>query len=79
MTSTTSRLVVCFQNVFPNLGETEVRGASTETVGAWDSVAHITLLSAVAEEFNVEFEPEEYIDLTSFEDILQSVEAKVAE
>ena len=72
------RLVQCFQAVFPNLTEAEVRAASTATTGAWDSVAAITLVSVIEEEFSVQIDFEVLPQLTSFalvRDYLSSLHA----
>ena len=45
------RVTRCFANVFPNLPPNEIARASTTSLAAWDSLAHVTLLSALAEEF----------------------------
>ena len=56
----------CFRVVFPDLPEAEIPSASQETVAAWDSVAAITLLNVVEEEFGVEMDLDELADLDSF-------------
>jgi acyl carrier protein len=71
------RVAQCFGNVFPDIPRDAIAGASPETVAAWDSVAHITLLAAVAEEFGIDFEPEDYVDLNSYRQIVDAVQAKV--
>lgn len=76
MSSIESRLTACFTNVFPQLKPEEAEAASTDTVQAWDSVAHITLLTAVSEEFGIEFEPEDYVELISYALILNAVKAR---
>jgi acyl carrier protein len=60
------RLQHCFQAVFPNLGQPDIATASTETVGDWDSVAQVTLISVVEEEFAIVLPEEEYVQLLSF-------------
>ena len=40
----------------------------------WDSLKHIEILSAVGEEFNIKFTPDDINKLTSFKDILEAVE-----
>jgi acyl carrier protein len=64
------RLVKCFSAVFPALTENEIHNASPYTVGTWDSVATVTLLLVVQEEFGVAFDAEELDRLTSFKEIL---------
>ncbi len=60
------RLSRCFQTVFPDLSEAETPAASTSTVGQWDSVATITLLSVIQEEFNLEVSLDDYEELGSY-------------
>jgi acyl carrier protein len=76
MDETQTRLLRCFAAVFPGLNETELGGASLGQVEGWDSVATITLLSLVEEEFGVEFQPEDLARQTSFERILDHLRAK---
>jgi acyl carrier protein len=70
------RVAQCFANVFPSLPASEIPEASIDSLPAWDSVAHITLLTAVAEEFGIDFEPDDYVDLISYPQILCAVEAR---
>lgn len=60
------RLALCFSNVFPELNDDEIRRASTASIAAWDSVAHVTLLSSVSEEFGQTFELEDFEELISY-------------
>ncbi len=60
------RLTQCFANVFPDIKPSDIPKASADSLSAWDSVAHITLLSAVSEEFGMDFEVEDYEELTSY-------------
>jgi acyl carrier protein len=77
MTTISQRISQCFSNVFPNLRADEISRASTSSVAAWDSVAHITLLSAIAEEFQFEFSPEDFEQLISFPLIVEYVEQRI--
>lgn len=70
MTDTRDRLIKCFAAVFPDLSPEEIVRASPASVGAWDSVASITLLSVLEEEFNVQIDPEDLEQLISFDLIL---------
>lgn len=70
-----SRVTQCFAMVFPGLAPAEIAQASQESLAAWDSVAHITLLSAVAEEFQFELDEEFLESLTSYNRIVEYVQA----
>ena len=43
---------------------------------SWDSMAHLTILSTIEEELNVDFEPEEMMDFESVSDIVKAVADK---
>ena len=60
------RLVRCFTAVFPSIQGPQITSASTETVEGWDSVATATLVTAIEEEFSIEFDTESLSGLTSF-------------
>lgn len=70
------RLITCFASVFPTLTEEEIRSASTESVGVWDSLSFVTLAAVVQEEFDLQIDLVVLPDLDSFHafrDYLQSV------
>jgi acyl carrier protein len=64
------RLVRCFQAVFPDLGAAEIQRASMSSVARWDSVATITLVGVLEEEFGTQVPPQDLEQLVSFERIL---------
>jgi acyl carrier protein len=66
MTNRNQRLANCFTNAFPGIQPNEIPRASTASLAAWDSVAHITLLAAISEEFGVELASEDFEELVSF-------------
>jgi acyl carrier protein len=74
MTNVQDRVARTFKNVFPNLQEADIPRASTASVSAWDSIAHVTLLSAIADEFGVSLEMEDFEELTSFGLIVDRLE-----
>ncbi|MBQ0142097.1 MAG: acyl carrier protein [Prevotellaceae bacterium] len=43
----------------------------------WDSIGHLTILSQVEEAFNINFDPEEMMDLEDVSDIIKAVEEKL--
>lgn len=61
------RLARCFQAVFPDLANDAVPGASTATIATWDSIASITLMNVVQDEFGLEVDLDELAELDSFE------------
>jgi acyl carrier protein len=70
MNDTQARLAKCFAAVFPELSDREIRMASPASVGNWDSLASVTLVSVLEEEFNVEIAPEDVEQLVSFQLVL---------
>lgn len=51
------------------------------TVGdlpAWDSLGQLNILQSVQEEFDIEFEPEEMMDIEDVNDIIKTVKSKLA-
>ena len=50
---------------------------SVDTLEEWDSLKHMTLVIALEEEFDVEFDHSEYLNLTNFVSIRQYLEKKV--
>lgn len=76
-----SRLLQCFAAAFPTLREDELRRASLASVAEWDSIASITVITLVEEEFQIEVPPDEIENMVSFEliaDYLRAQEKSVA-
>ncbi len=46
---------------------------SAETVATWDSVRHLTLMTAIEERFNVIFSADQMMDLTSVSAIVDAL------
>lgn len=65
------KLANCFRAVFPTMPEASIPGASVATVAAWDSVAAITLLHVVEEEFHTEIDLDRLAELNSFESLVE--------
>jgi acyl carrier protein len=76
MSDTRDRLLRCFAAVptFAGLAPSELASASPKTVATWDSMATVTLVSLVEEEFQVSIAPDEFENLTSFESFLETIE-----
>jgi acyl carrier protein len=64
------RLANCFTVVFPELDRQEIPSVATASLANWDSLAGITLISVIEEEFGISISPDDVVDLVSFEMIL---------
>jgi acyl carrier protein len=71
-----ARVAQCFSNVFPGVPESELARASTSSLAKWDSVAQVTLLSSIAEEFGLDFDLDDYEDLVSHALIVDYLKSK---
>ena len=72
------RLINCFSTVFPNLTREEVLSADFETVSAWDSLAMVTLVFVLEEEFGVSIGADDFSHMTSFESVREFLAGKLA-
>lgn len=70
------RLVRCFSLVFPNLAADQTRTASIETINEWDSLASVTLVAVLQEEFGVEIDLGDLPELLSFDAVLLYLEVR---
>lgn len=77
MTAIASRVTECFLTVFPGLAAEDVAGASQASLPQWDSLAHVTLLSALSEEFQIELDDDSFESLTSYSLVIDFVESRV--
>lgn len=71
MNRTEERLTHCFQLVFPNLQKNDVARATPASIGAWDSVATVTLIGVVEEEFGTRIDFDNVEEILSFEGFLK--------
>lgn len=71
-----SRLSNCFAITFPELDPQEIPSAAMGSLASWDSLAVITLVSLIEEEFAFSVPPDDVIDLVSFELILEYLRRK---
>ena len=78
MTAVTSRLVQCFQRVFPELPSAQVLTASTGSVAAWDTVRMNSLVRVIEAEFGVDVGLDRLGELSSFDDFRAYVEGRLA-
>ena len=78
MDNARERLTSCFSTVFPDLAPDEIPRASMASVGKWDSLATITLLTVIEEEFGLQIPPDDLEQFASFELILAYLEGRPA-
>jgi acyl carrier protein len=76
MDNTRERLAGCFRIVFPGIPPENVYTLSQSDFPQWDSVAAITLVNVIEEEFGIELDFEVLAELTSFSLILDHVVAR---
>jgi acyl carrier protein len=70
------RLRKVFETVFPELAPEQIPSASQSSVENWDSVAAITLINVIEEEFGIQMEFEDAAELTSFSKILEYLQGR---
>jgi len=76
MSNQEERIRKCFSTVFPNLIADEIQRASVTSIATWDSLATVTLVSVIEEEFGVTIGPEEYEYIVSFDLVNQCLQSK---
>jgi acyl carrier protein len=77
MDDTESRLRRCFTLAFPDIEEKQLRHATTDTLASWDSIANVTLINLIEEEFGAEMTLEDVEHLNSFEGYLAYMQTRV--
>jgi acyl carrier protein len=73
-----ARLQKCFSKVFPDAGEDRIRSATVDSIPAWDSLASITLLTLVGEEFGIAPDMDRFEEFTSFRGLADYVREETA-
>jgi acyl carrier protein len=66
----------CFAAVFPELPPEEISSASVDNVPAWDSLASLTLVAVLEDEFGVEISELDLPGLTSFVAVREYLQRK---
>lgn len=79
MNNLEQRLVSVFQNAFPDVPEDRLTSVTQENTQSWDSVAAITLMNLIEEEFEMQLDFEDLADLTSFALVRDYLAAKLAQ
>ena len=65
-----NRLVNCFATVFPDLDVAEIPDLSMASMAEWDSVATVTVVALIEEEFGIEADIDELAEEMSFDTIV---------
>lgn len=71
-----TKLARCFGLVFPDLDPSLFDTASATNVSNWDSLAQVTLLTLIGEEFEREVDFEEFEGATSFEALAKALQVQ---
>jgi acyl carrier protein len=78
MDSNEQRLARIFETVFPDVPPANIPAATQKSVEGWDSVAAITLVNLIEEEWGMEVDFAEVAELTSFSKILEYLNQRTA-
>jgi acyl carrier protein len=70
-------LVECFAAVFPDVPREELVDAAVENTEEWDSIASVTLLAVLEEEFGVQIDDLDLPELSSFDKVHDYLAARV--
>jgi acyl carrier protein len=65
------RLVRCISSAFPGLTDREIRTADVEQLADVDSLAAVTLVALIDQEFGVDLDLEGLLKFGSFEELCQ--------
>ena len=64
-------------DVFQRPAEEITSAATRDTVAGWDSLAHVNLVLALEQEFDLQFRPEEMMEMLSIELVAMLVDEKL--
>lgn len=60
------KLAKVFADTF-GISEAETKGLQYQGIETWDSVGHMTLVAALEDEFGIQMDTDDIIDMSSFE------------
>ena len=60
------KYILAFTSTF-DIPSEETAGLKYQAIDAWDSVGHMGLIAAIEDAFSIMMEPDDIIDLSSFE------------
>jgi acyl carrier protein len=78
MDEVTERLRECFRTVFEDMSDEQIETAVRAELAEWDSLAALTLITVVEEEFELQLDDETVGDLDSFTALRGAVEQGAA-
>lgn len=64
-----NRLIHCFSSLFPSLTEEEIRSAHVAHIADLDSLAGVTLVALINDEFGADIDLEGLLELGSFQGV----------
>jgi len=73
----TDKLKGIFLEIFPKTNSPIGMDTKSTDIEAWDSMAHIQLISKIEEHFNIEFEIDELLAFDSFANIHDVLDKKL--
>jgi acyl carrier protein len=73
----TDTLEECFAAVFPDVPRDRLANATVENTEEWDSIASVTLLAVLEEEFGVQIDDLDLPELSSFDKVHDYLAARV--
>ena len=71
MAEVNDRLTRCFASVFPVATPEEIRTVQIESMPGWDSLVGVSLVTVIDEEFGVQIDLPDLMELGSFDAIHQ--------
>jgi acyl carrier protein len=71
------RLTRCFASVFPAVSPDQILAASLESVPAWDSLAAVTLIAVLEQEFDIQIDLMELPELTSYQAVRDYLQRQI--
>jgi acyl carrier protein len=77
MSELDARLSRLFRATFPALKIQDLHQATRDSIAEWDSIAAVTLLSLVEEEFGQQFDPQDAAEWISYQQIREALRERV--
>jgi acyl carrier protein len=71
------RLMRCFASVFPGATSDEIKSCEFERLPGWDSLRGVTLLAVLDDEFGIEMDLNELLELETFDAVAKHISTAV--